>query len=210
MAVVVAAAVACSVPGRPIPAADLSERAVPVTDFPYGRATSMSGAAARGVLADITFRPLRGGNDPADCTPAPVDADSAVVRVGPGGAAGGTLTVLLVRATDGFADYVDGARRCGEFALGGTVGTVVHTQVRDVDDDAGIARIDRTVRMGVAQPGFTAPQSAITEWMAQRGDIRVYVHNRRPADAGELSDGENSATRALFDDARRRAFAAPS
>ena len=53
--------------------------------------------------------------------------------------------------------------------------------------------------------GAPPPRTAVTEFVAQRGDVRVYVQNRRSGDAALRAD-EMDATRTLFDAARASAF----
>ncbi|WP_139026060.1 hypothetical protein [Gordonia neofelifaecis] len=207
--VVAAVASACSVSGEAVPTPDLSSKAVPSSDFPYGAGQPVPSAQVPGILADITFRPMRGRNDPADCTPAAVDTATAQVRVGPGGPAQGTLTAMVVRATDSFDDFLSEARRCTEFALGGTVGTAVATTVDAADPSAGTVQLERRLRMGPApsaqDQSAQPPSSSVTEFVAQQGDVRVYVQNRRPGGTA-LGADELAATRTLFDAARASAF----
>ena len=202
---VAGAASACAVTGEAVPSLDLSSKSVPSSAFPYGPGQPVPSAQVPGILADITFRPLRGENTPADCTPAPVDAPTARVLVGPGGPAQGTLTTMVVRATDSFDDFVARVRRCGEFALGGTVGTSVATEVTPVDGGVPGVRLERRIRLGPGAQPAPPPTSSVTEFVAQQGDIRVYVQNRRPG-GDDLGAEELGATRTLFDAARTRAF----
>ncbi|MBM7367700.1 hypothetical protein [Gordonia hydrophobica] len=202
VAAVVLAVTACSVSGQPVRTPDLSGRAAPADAFPYGPGLPVQ---APGVVSDITFRPLSKPNDPADCTPVAVDAATAQVRVGPGGPAGGTLTAMVVRAADSFDDFVAQAARCGQFALGGTVGTTVSTTVADDGVSGGGVQLERHLVMGPRTETSTPPTTAVTEFVAQRGDIRVYVQNRRSG-LDALGGDELAATRALFDAARASAF----
>ncbi|MGB6245587.1 hypothetical protein [Gordonia sp. (in: high G+C Gram-positive bacteria)] len=210
VAVVVAAA-ACSVPGEAVRPVDLSAKAAPAAAFPYGPGQAIGSAQVAGLLADLTFRPLRGENDPADCTPAPVDTDTAQVRVGPGGTAQGTLTAVVVRTAEPFDDFLGRLRRCPTFTLGGTVGTTVTTEVAAADAGAGTVEIERRITMGPppATGGTPPPRTSVTEFVAQRGNLRVYVQNRRAGD-GALGAEEMTATRGLFDAARASAFPAGS
>lgn len=203
VAVLAAAVSACSVSGEPVRPPDLSSKAVSNADFPYGPAQQVPAAQVPGVLADITFRPLRGQNNPANCTPAAVDAGTAQVRVGPGGPAGGTLTALVVRSTDDFHAFVEQAERCASFVLGGTLASQIETKTSDLDASNNTVRLDRMIRMG--PESTTTPQTAVTEFVAQQGDVRVYVQNRRTGTA-ELGADELAATQKLFEAARRSAF----
>ncbi|ALG84639.1 hypothetical protein ACH46_09195 [Gordonia phthalatica] len=203
VAAMLTAVTACSVSGDPVRTPDLSARIVPSDAFPYGPGLPVQDP---GIVSDITFRPVRQNNRPDDCTPVAVDAATAQVRVGPGGPAGGSLTVLVVRAADSFDDFVAQATRCEKFALGGTVGTTVVTAVGD-DAPDGALRLERQIIMGPQTAESTPPTSSITEYVAQRGDIRVYVQNRRRGTEA-LSDAELAATRTLFVTARKAAFRA--
>lgn len=203
VAAVLTVVTACSVTGEPVRTPDLSARIVPSEAFPYGPGTPVQDP---GIVADITFRPLRHDNRPDDCTPAAVDAATAQVRVGPGGPAGGSLTVMVVRATGSLDDFVAQATRCAEFTLGGTVGTTVTTTVGDGAPDRSV-RFERQLVMGPRTADAPPPTSSITEFVAQRGEIRVYVQNRRRGTEA-LSDAELTATRTLFQTARERAFRA--
>ncbi|MBB4136181.1 hypothetical protein [Gordonia humi] len=189
--------VACSVDGDAVRVPDLTGRIVDASAFPFGAATPVPAAQTANALADITFTPLRAENDPADCTPAPVDAADAQIRVGPGGAAGGTLTVALTRTSDSFGDHLDLLRRCADFALGGTVGTRVSTDV--------LATADDTVESARTLSNGGTPYTRVYELTAQRGHVRLYVQNRFPATA-QLGDAERAATRTLFDTAYDTAF----
>ncbi|WP_341257565.1 hypothetical protein [Gordonia malaquae] len=184
---------ACGVDGGAVREPDLSTKVVEVSAFPYGPATAVPQAGVPGAIADITFRPLRAVNDPEECTPAPVDGDSAHVVVGPGGPAGGTLTVMVARASDSRADFVDGI--CQTFRLGGTVGTTITTTV-DTSTGVIVNRRD-LVANGTAY-------AHVYELVRQEGSTRLYVQNRYPS--ATLSADEEAATRALFDAASTAAF----
>ncbi len=193
-AAVLAAVTACTVDGDPERAPDLSDRVVHAESFPYGPGTPVPASALPGAVADVTFRPLRSSNDPEDCTPAPVDVAGAHAVVGPGGAAGGTLTVLLTRASDSRDDFV--ARLCSTFRLGGTVGTTVSSSVQDPHADPLITRRD------LASNGTA--YAHVYEIVRQQGSVRLYVQNRYPA--AVLSPEEMAATTSLFDAASKAAF----
>lgn len=202
VAVLAAAISACSVSGDPVREPDLSSKAVPSASFPYGPGQPIPATQVPGIIADITFRPFQKPNDPADCTPAAVDTPTAQVRVGPGGPAGGTLTAMVVRATDSFDDFLAQAERCSTFILGGSLATQVTTTVT-APGTAGQVQLERKIRMG--PESASTPQSSVTEFVAQHGDIRVYVQNRRSGGA-DLGTDEMSATQKLFDDAQTSAF----
>ncbi|MFT4088204.1 MAG: hypothetical protein QM658_13855 [Gordonia sp. (in: high G+C Gram-positive bacteria)] len=206
MVAVAAAAVvlsACSVAGEPERAVDLHELMVPAADFPYGPATPLPAQAVPGALSDITMRPLRDAVDPARCTPAEVDAPTAQISVGPGGEAHGTLTVLLARSGQSLDEYVQQNIDCAEFLGGSTGNERIATQI--VDSPAAAAGQSRAVvlRRTLSVPGSFAA-TVIDEWMAQRGDVRVYVQNRHTG--GALSESEQTSSKALFDAAVQRAF----
>ncbi|MCF8588109.1 hypothetical protein [Gordonia liuliyuniae] len=201
-AVVVVAAialstVACSVDGDAVRVPDLAPRTVASDAFPFGPATTVPAAQVPNAVADITFTPLRSQNQPADCTPSRVEAQSAQVRVGPAGASGGTMTVMLTRASDTFDDYVTGLRECSDFVLGGTVRTRVTTNIGSVADD--------TVVSGRTLSSNGVPYARVYEMVAQRADLRLYVQNRYAGH--DFSAAERSATRELFDSAYETAFA---
>ncbi|WOC14384.1 hypothetical protein [Gordonia sp. MP11Mi] len=189
--------VACSVDGDAVRVPDLAPRTVASDVFPFGQASAVPAAQVPNAVADITFTPMRAQNQPADCTPPHVEASGAQVRVGPGGAAGGTITVMLTRVSDTFDDYVTGLRDCSAFVLGGTVGTRVTTNVGSVADD--------TVASGRTLSNDGVPYARVYELVAQRGDVRLYVQNR--FGGHDLSAAERSATRTLFDSAYETAFA---
>ena len=201
--VILAAVTACSVSGEPVRTPDLADRATPSGAFPYGPGLPVQDP---GIVADITFRPMRQKNAPADCTPAEVDRATAQIRVGPGGPAGGTLTTMVVRVTEDFDGFLEQAARCSEFALGGTVGTTVTTTVGEKSEDGGV-RLERRLTMGPSTADSTPPTASVTEYVAQQGDVRLYVQNRRSGTA-DLGDDEATATRMLFDAARKSAFGA--
>ncbi|WP_244945797.1 hypothetical protein [Gordonia zhaorongruii] len=204
IAAVVAATVAtgCSVDGAAERVPDLNAKAVDSSAFPFGPATQVPPAQLPGAIADVTFLPLRARNEPDECTPSPVSAEGAALRVGPGGLAGGTLSVLVARASGGFHEYVDRLRSCPDFLLGGTVGTHVTTQIIDsgkaIEAGDGAVQSDRTLRNGETAYAY------VYELVAQQGDVRVVVQNRRPG--RELGAPDRSATRELFDAATTRAF----
>ncbi|NLG48153.1 MAG: hypothetical protein GX543_17050 [Gordonia sp.] len=202
VAVVAAVLAACSVPGEPVREVDLAVKAAPSDAFQYGPGLSVP---ATSVLTDVTLRPQRAENNPRECTPAPVDPSTAQARVGPGGPAGGTLTAVVVRASDTFDEFVAQVKRCAEFTLGGTVGTTVSTRV-DAEEPAGTIAMERRLLMGPQSPESTPPTTSITEFVAQQGDIRVYVQNRRSGEAA-LGAEELEATRKLFAAAQASAFA---
>ncbi|MFM9376224.1 hypothetical protein [Gordonia sp. VNK21] len=199
----VLAVAACTVPGQPSRAVDLAERAVAPADFPYGAATAVPAAQVPGALADITFRPLRGEVSPPECTPAAVDTGTAQIRVGPGGPAQGTLTTAVVKVTGGLDELEAARRQCPEFTGGATGAqrmSVTPAQARSPEgSDAAVTAAVWTLSV----PGGAAA-TRIDEWIAQRGDIRVYVQNRHPD--GELDTAERTATEYLFDTAVRSAF----
>ncbi|MGO3328155.1 hypothetical protein [Gordonia sp. (in: high G+C Gram-positive bacteria)] len=187
---------ACSVDGDPVRVPDLAPRTVDASAFPYGPGVAVPDAQIHNAVADITFTPLRSQNQPAECTPAPVDVSGAQVRVGPGGPAGGTVTVMLARAPNTFDDYVTGLRECPDFELGGTVGTRVLTNVGSVAED--------TVESGRTLSTDGRPYSRVYELVAQRDGVRLYVQNRFSGD--ELGADERSAMRNLFETAYAKAF----
>ncbi|QRY64605.1 hypothetical protein JVX90_06925 [Gordonia sp. PDNC005] len=190
---VLAGVTACGVDGGAVREPDLSTKVVEVSAFPYGPATAVPESGVPGAIADITFRPLRVANDPQECTPAPVDVGSAHVVVGPGGPAGGTLTVMVARASDSRADFVDGI--CETFRLGGTVGTTVTTTV-DTSTETIVNRRD-LITNGTAY-------AHVYELVRQEGSTRLYVQNRYPS--ASLSADEEAATRTLFEAASAAAF----
>ncbi|GEE02596.1 hypothetical protein nbrc107696_30420 [Gordonia spumicola] len=184
---------ACSVDGDAVREPDLSGRLIAGSSFPYGPGTAVPAVALPGAISDVTFRPLRSANTPSDCTPAAIDTDGAEAIVGPGGPAGGTLTVLLARTTDSFDDFR--ARQCASFVVGGTVGTTITT--RTTDDDGRIVN-----ERDLSANGTT--YAHVYELVRQEGSVRLYVQNRYGA--ATLSDAERAATRTLFADAAARAF----
>ncbi|MCF8569656.1 hypothetical protein L5G32_05170 [Gordonia sp. HY002] len=187
---------ACSVDGAPARVPDLAPRTVGATAFPYGPGVAVPAAQVPNAVADITFTPLRSQNRPAECTPSQVDVSGAQIRVGPGGQAGGTVTVMLAQVPDTFDDYVAGLRECSDFALGGTVGTRVVTDVGTVADD--------TVESGRTLSADGVPYARVYEIVGQHGDLRVYVQNR--FSGNDLGPDERAATRNLFDSAYTTAF----
>ena len=197
VAIIAAVASACSVDGQASRSPGLEPKAVAASTFPYGPAVAVPPAQVPGAIADITFRPLHGVNDPADCTPAQLNSDGASIRVGPGGPAGGTLTVLVAHASDDFDSFVTATRNCPDLRLGGTVGTRVATTV--LSDAGGVIETDRVLA------NADGPFAHVYGLVAQRGDVRVYVQNRRGT--ADLSDAERAATRTLFDQATAKAFA---
>lgn len=187
-------AAGCSVDGAPRAEADLSARVVEPSAFPYGPATPVPAVALPGAVADITFRPLRSVNDPAECTPAQVDAAGVHASTGPGGPAGGVLTVMVATVSDSRDDFV--ASLCPTFRLGGTVGTTVRTRTVDPAGDPIVNERDLEAG-GIAY-------THVYEIVRQQGRVRLYVQNRYSS--ASLSDEEKAATRTLFDAASTAAF----
>lgn len=197
MAAIALAVAACTVDGDPVRVADLGPRVVDSAAFPYGPSTAVPEAQVPNAVADITFTPLSSSNRPAGCTPDRVDSADAQIGVGPGGAAGGTLTVMLAHVSDTLDDYAAMLRDCADFGLGGTVGTRVTTVVGTVHGD--YVESARTLTNAGSQ------YARVYEIVGQEGGVRLYVQNRFAGDT-ELTPDEEAATRALFDAAKKKAF----
>ncbi|MFT3715034.1 MAG: hypothetical protein QM774_03550 [Gordonia sp. (in: high G+C Gram-positive bacteria)] len=183
---------------------DLSGRALAPGDFPFGPANRIPTAQVPGILADITLRPLSGDVDPSRCTPAGVQTGNAVVLVGPGGTDGmSTLTSAVTQTAESFDEFVGAARDCASFRTGATGAQTVTTDIvegPETTDPVPTVHLRRTL----ASTGDQGPPTVIEEWVAQGGDVRVYVQDRRTG--GTMTPDEAQKAEDLFAAARTKAF----
>lgn len=192
---------ACTVDGGARPGVDLSGRVVPVTDFPFGPATAVPAAQVPGIVSDITLRPLRGAVDPADCTPAGVDAATAVVADGPGPDGQGNVTELVAATGESLAESSSAALRCPSFRGGATGREQVATRVPEpAERRDGIDRMRLQRTLTGEGDGHT---TVLDQWIAQRAGVRVVVQLRH---AGTASAQAQARVAEFFETAVARAF----
>lgn len=187
----------CSVDGTAHPG--IGTHLVSSSAFPRGSApTVVEGAGLVAVLADVAGVAAGDTVVPADCAPAPASADpsdsAALVALQPSGAVlPGTLTVVATRVHSELRDVEAAVARCSSYVVTNAAGAsstvreaaIVPTPAVPVADVAtfGIARTRTTGGSGPGGTGEGALGVSAKTYVAQRGDVRIYVVYRGTATA---------------------------